>query len=174
MWFLGATATRQFPLRPYTGLQGGGRTGRPRLPTPIRRDPWRRTKVRAGRRTLRPDVLRNSYRGSREALDSVSPVFGRGKLLTLRRLTRAGSPAAARPPAPDSLGPPRFEPSTRRSFRKKVDYSNLNRCSDRMPVYGAGLRKKPRVGRWSLRSTAPGNSHCTPTAGYNWKGRPPP
>jgi hypothetical protein len=27
------------------------------MPTTIRRDPWRRTKVRAGRRTLRPDVL---------------------------------------------------------------------------------------------------------------------
>jgi hypothetical protein len=33
---------------------------------------------------------------------------------------------------------------------------------DRMPVYGPGLRKKPRKWLWSLRATAPRNSHCTP------------
>src|ERR1035438_9802557 len=46
---------------------------------------------------------------------------------------------------------------------RPYNYSNLNRCSDRMPVYGAGLRKKPRVGRWFLRAIDPGNFHCTPT-----------
>src|ERR1035437_8843233 len=35
------------------------------------------------------------------------------KALTLRRLRRGGSPAAARPPGPGSPGPPRSEPSTR-------------------------------------------------------------
>ena len=28
---------------------------------------------------------------------------------------------------------------------KKADYSNLDRRPDRMPVYGAGLRKRPRA-----------------------------
>src|SRR5450759_5089220 len=28
---------------------------------------------------------------------------------------------------------------------KRADYSNLDRRPDRMPVYGAGLRKKPRA-----------------------------
>ena len=39
---------------------------------------------------------------------------------------------------------------------------------DRMPVYGAGLRKKPRAWLWSLCATAPGNSHCTPTVGHSF------
>lgn len=63
--------------RPTRASKSSSRPGRPsrrrpyrasKMPTTIRRDPWRRTKVRAGRRTLRPDVLRNSYRGSREGI----------------------------------------------------------------------------------------------------------
>src|SRR5450759_3281828 len=114
--------------RPTRASKSSSRPGRPsrrrpyrasKMPTTIRRDPWRRTKVRAGRRTLRPDVLRNSYRGSREALDSVSPVFGRGKLLIPQRLERDGSPAAFRSPRPGSPGPPRSETSARGAFMEK-------------------------------------------------------
>ena len=60
----------------------------------------------------------------------------------LRRLARACSPAAVRSPAAYSPGPPRSEPSTRGSLRKKVGFSNLNRRPDRMPAYVAGLRRK--------------------------------
>ena len=81
--------------------------------------------------------------------------FGGGNLLTLRRLGRDGSPGGARSPAPDSPGPPRFEPSTRVSFRKRVGFANLNRRPDRKPVYRAGLRRKPRVCLWFERETGP-------------------
>jgi len=46
----------------------------------------------------------------------------------------------------------RAKPLLRGAFRKKVDYSNLNR--------------RPQEGAAPVsRSTAPGNSHCTPTGG---------
>ena len=44
-----------------------------------------------------------------------------------RQLGRAGSPASVRSPATGSPGPPRSEPSARGSFRKRVDFWNLNR-----------------------------------------------
>jgi hypothetical protein len=47
--------------------------------------------------------------------------------------------------APTGPGGSRAEPLLRGAFREKVDYSNLNRRSDRMPVYGGELRRKPRV-----------------------------
>src|ERR1017187_8668156 len=53
-------------------------------------------------------------------------VLGRGKLLIPRRLPRAASPAAFLSRAPGSPGGSRAEPLLRGSFRKKVDYSNLN------------------------------------------------
>jgi hypothetical protein len=51
--------------------------------------------------------------------------LGRGKLVIPQRLGRAGSPAVVLSPAPGSPGPPRSEPSTRGSFRKRADFANL-------------------------------------------------
>src|SRR5664279_3495654 len=61
---------------------------------------------------------------------------GRGRTPIWRRLARAGSPAAVRLPALGNLGPPRFEPSTRGSFRKRVDFANLNRARTECPFTG--------------------------------------
>jgi hypothetical protein len=57
-----------------------------------------------------------------------------GKPFIPRQLARGGSRGAVRSPAPGSPGPPRSEPSTRGSFRKRADYSNLNRRPARIPV----------------------------------------
>src|ERR1035437_994158 len=38
-------------------------------------------------------------------------------------------------------------------------FSNLDCRPDRVPVYGPGLRRKPRVWRWSRGTTAPRDSH---------------
>src|ERR1039458_6129322 len=67
---------------------------------------------------------------------------GRGKLLILRRLTRDGSRDADRLLAAYSPGPPRSEPSTRGSFRKRVDYSNLNRRPARIWAHGSRFRER--------------------------------
>jgi len=50
-----------------------------------------------------------------------------GKPFIPRQLAGPGSPAVVRSPEPSSPGPLRSEPSTRGSFREKIDYSNLNR-----------------------------------------------
>jgi hypothetical protein len=82
-------------------------------------------------------------------------------------LTRAGSRAAVRSPGPGSPGPPRSEPSTRGSERKRVGFSNLNRRPDVWLQVGDEMEVEARPE--SLRATAPGNSHCTPTrTGYKY------
>jgi hypothetical protein len=50
---------------------------------------------------------------------------------------------------------------------EKADYSNLNRRPDRMPVYGAGLRRKLRRDPSFHAPQRPRNSHCTPTPTEN-------
>jgi hypothetical protein len=89
------------------------------------------------------------------------------KALTPQPLEPDDSSAASRSRAAYSLGPPRSEPSTRGSFRKSVDYTNLNRRPDRALVYRAGLRRK--LGRASgfYAPHTPGNSHCAPTPHWN-------
>ena len=61
-----------------------------------------------------------------------------------------GYGTVSRPSAEPGLGGLRAEPLLRGSFRKRVDYSNLN---DRPSGRDSG----------SLRAAAPGNSHCAPT-----------
>ncbi len=93
-------------------------------------------------------------------------VYGGQTLSSLipRRLGRGGSRGAVRFRESGSRGPPRFEPSTRGSFREKVDYSNLNRRLDRMPVYGPDLEETGGCDSGLYAPQAPGNSHCIPTS----------
>jgi hypothetical protein len=88
-------------------------------------------------------ALQAAFRSNTGSSRSGRQDVGCGNLLIPERSGRDGSPAAVRSPAPGSPERPRFEPSTRGSFRKRVGPSNLN--PDRMPVYGPGLRKKPRA-----------------------------
>src|SRR5450759_1601994 len=101
--------------------------------------------------------------------------FDRGKLLIWQRLVRGGSHGAVRSPGPGSPGPLRSETSARGAFREKVDYSNLNRRSDRMPVYGAGLRRNRGGRRWSVRATAtrqfPLHPYSSPQFGWSARTR---
>ena len=64
------------------------------------------------------------------------------KALALRRLRRDGSLGVVRSPAPGSPGLPRFEPSTRGSFRKRAGFANLNRGRTEFPPPDRGLREK--------------------------------
>src|SRR5450759_4666673 len=51
------------------------------------------------------------------------------------RLVRAGSPGAFRSAAAYGPGPPRSEPSTRGSFRKRACFANLNRASGEKAIH---------------------------------------
>src|SRR5450830_1697569 len=96
-----------------------------------------------------------SAAGTDEGIELVQP--------SSRRRSSGRGGGVVRSPGLGSPGPPRSEPSTRGCFRKRVDYSNLSRRPDRMPVYGPGIEKETEGLLWSLRGTAPRNSHCTPT-----------
>ena len=103
-------------------------------------------------------TTRNSRKPFVDVLSAVETAIGavgisticETKLLTQRWLGRAGSLAVVRPPAAYGPGPPRPEPSTRGSFRKRVGFSNLNR------------RPVEAVAPVCACHDA-GNSHCTPT-----------
>jgi hypothetical protein len=77
-------------------------------------------------------------------ISAIEPFLGKSGWLDLAKVTSwfAGRSQA---PAPDSPGLPRSETSIRESFRKKVDFANLNRGPARMPVHAPGLQKKPRA-----------------------------
>jgi hypothetical protein len=68
------------------------------------------------------------------------------------------------PPATCGPGDSRAEPLLRGSFRKKVDYSNLNRRSTECRSTGRIQTKTPGHDPGLYAPQAPGNSHCTPTS----------
>jgi len=57
----------------------------------------------------------------------------------------------------------RSEPSARGCFRKRVDFSNLDRRPDRMLSMGRNLERNRGRDSGLYAPHTPGNSHCGPT-----------
>jgi hypothetical protein len=80
------------------------------------------------------------------------------------RLERAGSPSVSRSPERGSPSPPRSEPSTRGSFRKRAGLANLRSPSGQNARLRGWIEKETEGVTPVSTRHRPGNSHCAPTA----------